>query len=143
MRARPNSRPVLSDDEITTAMQAKSADPGEIADVIASRRAAREEGESAYAAGATRSRNDRDVLDRAKALQAELAAEAEEAAQARAKGDGPTKEETEAARMAGLAERTHNGVRWADMPVLHLLNAAKKHGSPEMEAYAEWKRRHR
>lgn len=143
MRSRPVSRPVLSDEEIALAMRSKGEGEGAINAVIDERAGNARSVQAAYDANTVLSRNDRHVIKQARDLQAQIAAEAEEAAKERGKGDGPNAEETKAAEMAVLASREHKGRAWGEMPVLHLLNAAQKHGNREMEAYAMWKREQR
>lgn len=143
MRARPVSRPVLSDEEIALALTAQGMDADAVKASLEDHEARRASVQAAYDAKTMRSPNDRHVIKQAQELQARLAADAEAASRERAKGDGPSAEEQKAAEMAGLAAREHKGRVWGDMPVLHLLNAAQKHGDAEMEAYAMWKREQR
>lgn len=136
-----NSRPVLSDEEVALAMRAKGEPDAAVAAALAERAKARQAAQRAYDKG-VRSRNDEHVVSEAARLQEDLRREAEAASKERGKGDG-TPRETRDDRMAAMGERTHGGKAWRDMPVLHLLNAARKHGDDEMAAYADWKRTHR
>lgn len=142
MRARPNSRLIMSDQELVSALRAQGEHDAAIEAAVDARRVAQAARQADYERG-VRSRADAQVTTDASALRTEIAAEAEEASRARGRNDGTPRAPTQDERMAGLATRTHNGTAWADMPVLHLLNAAMKHGDEEMAAYAEWKRTHR
>lgn len=66
MRARPNSRPVLSDDEVAAQMRADGRDEAEVASALDVRRKAREAAQAAYDRNKTVSANDAFVRQQAR-----------------------------------------------------------------------------